>query len=66
MKLSERDVAFWQILLQKSKVAAPRTFHENKKRETLADSYTLNRVAEHAGEFNAKFHGQAGATGRTS
>ena len=41
-------------MLQKSKVAAPRIFREYKKRETIADSYTLNRVAEVAGEFNAR------------
>ena len=49
-----RDVADVPILLQKSKVAAPRIFRENKKRETLADSYTLNRVAELAGEFSVR------------
>lgn len=32
--------------LQKSKVAEPRILRENTKRETIADSYTLNRVAE--------------------
>jgi hypothetical protein len=42
------------ILLQKSNVAAPRIFRENKMRETITDSYTLNRVAEVAGEFNAR------------
>jgi hypothetical protein len=41
-------------VLQKSKVAAPRIFRENKKRETITDSYALNRVAEVAGEFNAR------------
>ena len=46
----------WQILLQKSKVAAPRIFRENKKRKMIADSYTLNRVAEIAGEFDARGH----------
>jgi hypothetical protein len=40
--------------LQKSKVAAPRIFRENKKRGTITDSYTLNRVAEAAGEFDAR------------
>jgi hypothetical protein len=43
-----------QILLQKSKVATPRIFRENKKRKMIADSYTLNRVAEIAGEFDAR------------
>ena len=42
------------IVLQKSKVAAPRIFRENKKQETITQSYTLNRVAEVAGEFNAR------------
>jgi hypothetical protein len=42
------------IVLQKSKVAAPRIFRENKKRETIPDSCALNRVAEVAGEFNAR------------
>jgi hypothetical protein len=42
------------IVLQKSKVATPRIFRENKKRKMIADSYTLNRVAEIAGEFDAR------------
>jgi hypothetical protein len=29
-------------------------FRESKKRETIADSYILNRTAEVAGEFNAR------------
>ena len=41
-------------MLQKSKVAAPRIFSENKKRETIADSYILNRVAEVAGELDVR------------
>jgi hypothetical protein len=41
-------------VLQKSKVAAARIFRENKKREPITASYTLNRVAEVAGEFNAR------------
>jgi hypothetical protein len=41
-------------VLQKSKVATPRIFRENKKRKMIADSYTLNRVAEIAGEFDAR------------
>jgi len=50
-----RDLAaLGAIVLQKSKVAAPRIFRENKKRETITDSYILNRVAEVAGEFNAR------------
>ena len=42
------------IVLQKSKVAAPRIFSENKKRETIADSYILNRVTEVAGELDVR------------
>jgi hypothetical protein len=41
-------------VLQESKVAAARIFRENKKRETITASYTLNRVAEVAGKFNAR------------
>ena len=47
-------VCFWQIVLQKSKVAALRIFRENEKRETIADSHTLNRVAEVVSGFNAR------------
>ena len=49
-----RHFGFGPIVLQKSKVATPRIFRENKKRETIADSHTLNRVAEIAGEFDAR------------
>jgi hypothetical protein len=42
------------ILLQKSKIAEPRIFRENTKREKIADSHTLNRVAEAAREFNVR------------
>ena len=45
---------FWQIVLQKSKVAGPRFFRENTKREAIADSYNLNRVTEVACEFCAR------------
>jgi hypothetical protein len=34
--------------------AAPRIFRENKKRETIPDSCTFNRVAEVAGGFNVR------------
>jgi hypothetical protein len=44
----------WPIVLQKSKVAALRIFRENEKRETIADSHTLNRVTEVVSEFNAR------------
>src|ERR1700719_2598323 len=40
-----------RIVLQNSKVAGLRIFLENAKRETLADSYNLNRVTEVACEF---------------
>ena len=43
-----------RIVLQNSKVAAPRIFRENKKRETITDAYILSRGAEIAGEFNAR------------
>jgi hypothetical protein len=45
---------FWQIVLQKSKVAELRIFRENMNREEIADSYSLNRVAEVACEFNVR------------
>jgi hypothetical protein len=37
------------IVLQKSKVAGPRFFGENPKRDAINDSYNLNRIAEVAG-----------------
>jgi hypothetical protein len=46
--------AFRGILLQKSKVAGPRIFRENTKREAITDSYNLNRIAEVACEFNVR------------
>jgi hypothetical protein len=46
-----RSGRYWQILLQKSKIAEPRIFRENLKRESVADSPTVNRVAEVAREF---------------
>jgi hypothetical protein len=42
------------IVLQKSKVAEPGIFRENAKQETIADSYTLNRITEVASEFSAR------------
>jgi hypothetical protein len=48
------NVAYWQILLQKSKVAGRPIFRENPKREALADSYDLNRITEVACEFNVR------------
>jgi hypothetical protein len=47
-------VASGGIVLQKSKVAGLRIFRENTKRETIADSYNLNRVTEVAYEFNVR------------
>ena len=40
--------------MQKSKVAGLRIFRENTKRETIADSYKVNRVTEVACEFNVR------------
>ncbi len=48
------NVADWQIVLQKSKVAVPRIFRENKKRETISDSCTLNRITEVTGKFSVR------------
>jgi hypothetical protein len=45
------------IVLQKSKVAGPRIFRENTKREAIADSYNLNRVTDVACEFNVRRRG---------
>jgi len=47
-------VAIHPIVLQKSKVAGLRIFREITKRETIADSYNLNRVTEVACEFNVR------------
>jgi hypothetical protein len=48
------DVAFWPIVLQKSKVAAHQIFRENTKQKTIGDSRILNRVGEVAGGFDAR------------
>jgi len=48
------QVSFWQILLQKSKVAGREIFRENTTRELIADSYALNRVTEVACAFSVK------------
>jgi hypothetical protein len=40
------DVRFWQIVLQKSKIAGRRIFAKNPKREVIADSYYFNRAGE--------------------
>jgi len=43
-----------RIVLQNSKVADLRIFRENTKRETIADSYNLNRVSEVACKFKVR------------
>jgi hypothetical protein len=48
------NVASWQILLQKSKVAELRIFRENTKQEAITDSYNLIRVTEVAYEFDTR------------
>jgi hypothetical protein len=48
------DVACWQILLQKSKVASARIFGETLKREAIDDSDNLSRVSEVAYEFSMR------------
>jgi hypothetical protein len=53
-KAAQRRGRNGPIVLQKSKVAAPRNFRENKKRGTITDSYTLNRAAKVADEFNVR------------
>jgi hypothetical protein len=40
------------ILLQKSKIAERRIFRETIKREAIADSYSLTRIGDVAGEFH--------------
>jgi hypothetical protein len=49
-----RDVAFWPILLQNSKVAGPQIFRKKTEREVIADSYNLNRITKVACEFVAR------------
>jgi len=51
---NNRSGNFWQIVLQKSKVAGPRIFRENMNREEVADSYRFNRVTNVACEFNVR------------
>ena len=48
---------FWQILLQKSKVASARIFGETLKREGIDDSSNLSRVTEVAYEFSVRRRG---------
>jgi hypothetical protein len=47
----ERCLFLEPIVLQKSKVATQQIFRENTKPKTIADSGTLNRVAEVACGF---------------
>ena len=53
IEISAND-RFWQIVLQKSKVAGLEIFRENTTRELVADSYTLSPVTEIAWAFNVK------------
>jgi hypothetical protein len=48
------ESAIRAILLQKLKVAGPRIFRENTKRQAITDSNDLNRVVEVACEFNVR------------
>jgi len=47
-------VRFWQILLQKSKVASARIFGETLKHEAIDDSDNLSRATEVAYEFSVR------------
>jgi hypothetical protein len=49
-----RDVAHWQIVLQKSKLAPVQIFGENLKRKEVDDSHSLSRATEVAYEFGAR------------
>ena len=51
---TSRQVGLVPILLQKSKVASVRIFGEISKREAIADSSNLSRVAEVAYEFSVR------------
>jgi hypothetical protein len=50
----ECDVVYWQIVLQKSKVATPRNFGENLKHGPIDDSCNLSRASEVAYEFSVR------------
>ncbi len=52
--LPAHDVCFAADCVAKVESCSTRVFRENKRRESIADSYTLYRVAEVAGEFNAR------------
>jgi hypothetical protein len=53
-KVRQPMSAFWEILLQKSKVASVRIFGETLKREAIDDSNNLSRITEVAYEFSVK------------
>jgi hypothetical protein len=48
------DFCFWQIVLQKSKVAPVRIFGEALKGEAINDSHNLSRATEVAHEFSVR------------
>ena len=49
-----KQVCFWPILLQKSKVASVRIFGETLKGEAINDSHNLSRATKVACEFSAR------------
>jgi hypothetical protein len=53
-RISIARVRKWQIVLQKSKVAAVQIFGENLKRKEVDDSHSLSRATEVAREFGAR------------
>ena len=50
----QRNVGLCSDCVAKVESCSATNFSENKKQETITQSYTLNRVAEVAGEFNAR------------
>jgi hypothetical protein len=52
--MSGTDFRYWQIVLQKSKVATVQNFGENLKRKEVDDSHSLSRATEVAREFGAR------------
>ena len=48
------EVRFWQILLQKSKVASVQIFGEFLERNATDDSHNPSRAAEIACEFSVR------------
>jgi hypothetical protein len=59
-------VRFWQIVLQKSKVASVRIFGETLKSEAIDDSYNLSRVTEVAHEFSVGRQGPSDLYAKTA